>query len=134
ACELCVGDKRSGVTYEWNNPKQTKSKTQVIHSSFDQTTMTSLEIDKEVSKRMHSGKDIYILDDEVLKKAKPDLIVAQGLCEVCSPYTKEISRAVAILDNKPEVLILEPKNLEDILQNILDVANKVNKLKDGQNL
>ena len=132
--ELGVGDQIVGVTHECNYPEQAKSKPQVIHSSFDPGTMTSLEIDKEVVNLMHSGKDIYILDDEILKKAKPDLIVAQGLCEVCSPYTKEISRAVAILDNKPEVLILEPKNLEDILQNILDVANKVNKLKEGQNL
>lgn len=132
--ELGVGDQIVGVTHECNYPEQAKSKPQVIHSSFDHTTMTSQEIDNKVVNLMHSGKDIYILDDEILKKAKPDLIVAQGLCEVCSPYTKEISRAVAILDNKPEVLILEPKNLEDILQNILDVANKVAKLKEGQNL
>ena len=132
--ELGVGDDIVGVTHECNYPEQAKSKPQVIHSSFDHTTMTSLEIDNEVSSLMHSGKDIYILDDEILKKARPDLIVAQGLCEVCSPYTKEISRAVSILDNKPEVLILEPKNLEDILQNILDVANKVSKLKEGKNL
>ena len=132
--ELGVGDQIVGVTHECNYPKQAKSKPQVIHSSFDNTIMTSQEIDNKVVNLMHSGKDIYILDDEILKKAKPDLIVAQGLCEVCSPYTKEISRAVAILDNKPEVLILEPKNLEDILQNILDIANKVDKLKKGQNL
>ncbi len=132
--ELGVGDKIVGVTHECNYPKQAKSKPQVIHSSFDHTTMTSQEIDDKVVDLMHSGKDIYILDDEILKKAKPDLIVAQGICEVCSPYTKEINRAITILDNKPEVLILEPKNLEDILQNILDVANKVAKLKEGQNL
>jgi len=132
--ELGVGDDIVGVTHECNYPEQAKSKPQVIHSSFDHTTMTSLEIDNEVASLMHSGKDIYILDDEMLKKARPDLIVAQGLCEVCSPYTKKISRAVSILDNKPEVLILEPKNLEDILQNILDVANKVSKLKEGKNL
>jgi len=132
--ELGVGDQIVGVTHECNYPKQAKSKPQVIHSSFDHTTMTSQEIDNKVVDLMHSGKDIYILDDEILKKAKPDLIVAQGLCEVCSPYTKEINRAVSILDNKPEILILEPKNLEDILQNILDVAIKVAKLKEGQNL
>ena len=130
--ELGVGDKIVGVTHECNYPEQAKSKPRVIHSSFDPDTMTSQEIDNKVIDLMHSGKDIYILDDEILKKANPDLIVAQGLCEVCSPYTKEISRAVSILDNKPEVLILEPRNLEDILQNILDVANKVSKLKEGQ--
>jgi iron complex transport system substrate-binding protein len=130
--ELGVGDKIVGVTHECNYPEQAKSKPRVIHSSFDPDTMTSQEIDNKVVDLMHSGKDIYILDDEILKKANPDLIVAQGICEVCSPYTKEISRAVTILDNKPEVLILEPRNLEDILQNILDVANKVSKLKEGQ--
>jgi iron complex transport system substrate-binding protein len=130
--ELGVGDKIVGVTHECNYPEQAKTKPRVIHSSFDPDTMTSQEIDKKVVDLMHSRKDIYILDDEVLKKANPDLIVAQGICEVCSPYTKEISRAVSILDNKPEVLILEPRNLEDILQNILDVANIVSKLKEGQ--
>src|SRR5690348_1738575 len=130
--ELGVGDRIFGVTHECNFPEQAKSKPRVIHSSFDPNTMTSQEIDNKVIDLMHSGKDIYILDDEILKKANPDLIVAQGICEVCSPYTKEISRAVTILDNKPEVLILEPRNLQDILQNILDVANKVSKEKQGK--
>jgi iron complex transport system substrate-binding protein len=131
--ELGVGDQIVGVTHECNYPEQAKTKPRVIRSSFDPDIMTSQEIDDKVVDLMHSGKDIYILDDEVLKKANPELIIAQGLCEVCSPYTKEISRAVSILDNKPEVLILEPRNLEDILQNILDVAKKVAKLKEGQN-
>jgi len=130
--ELGVGDKIVGVTHECNYPEQAKSKPRVIHSSFDPDIMSSSEIDNKVTTLMHSGKDIYILNDEILKKARPDLIVAQGLCEVCSPYTKEISRAVEILDKKPEVLILEPRNLEDILQNILDIANKVAKLREGQ--
>src|SRR5256885_6287290 len=130
--ELGVGDKLVGVTHECNYPEQAKSKPRVIHSTFDPDTMTSREIDNKVVNLMHSGKDIYILDEPILKKANPDLIVAQGLCEVCSPYTKEIRRAVTILDNKPEVLILEPQNLDDILQNILDIAYKVSKLKEGQ--
>jgi len=130
--ELGVGDKLVGVTHECNYPEQAKSKPRVIHSTFDPDTMTSQEIDNKVVNLMHSGKDIYILDEPILKKANPDLIVAQGLCEVCSPYTKEIRRAVTILDNKPEVLILEPQNLDDILQNILDIAYKVSKLKEGK--
>ena len=132
--ELGVGDKIVGVTHECNYPEQAKSKPRVIHSSFDPDTMSSQEIDNKVVDLMHSGKDIYILDDEILKKANPDLIVAQGICEVCSPYTKEISRAVTILDNKPEVLILDPKNLENILDNMLTIGNKVEKTKEAEKL
>jgi iron complex transport system substrate-binding protein len=132
--ELGVGDQIVGVTHECNYPEQAKSKPRVIHSSFDPNTMTSKEIDDKVVDLMHSGKDIYILDDDVLKKARPDLIVAQGLCEVCSPYTKEISRAFKILDNKPEVIILEPHNLENILENIITIGNKVGRKNEAQKL
>ena len=132
--ELGVGDRIVGVTHECNYPEQAKSKPRVIHSSFDPNTMTSQEIDNKVIDLMHSGKDIYILDDEILKKANPDLIIAQGICEVCSPYTKEISRAVTILDNKPEIIILEPHNLGNILENIITIGNKVGKIKEAEKL
>jgi iron complex transport system substrate-binding protein len=74
---------------------------------------------------MHTGKDIYILDEQVLKKANPELIISQGICEVCSPYTREINRAVELLGGKTEVLVLDPSNLDDILQDIIQIGNKV---------
>jgi len=130
--ELGVGDQVLAVTHECNYPKEASSKPRVIKSSFDPDKMTSHEIDNKVVELVHAQKDIYILDESVLKKANPDLIVAQGICEVCSPYTREINRAVEILDGKPQVLILDPKNLDDILQNVIEVGNKVNKIREAQ--
>ena len=77
---------------------QARKKTQVIRSSFDPDHMRGQDIDnKIVELRCNSGKDIYIVDEKHLKRVCPDLIVAQGLCEVCSPFTKEINRAVSLL-------------------------------------
>ena len=125
--ELGAGNKIVAVTHECNFPSKAKTKPQVIHASFDPQKMSSQEIDSKVVELMNTGKDIYILDEEVLKKANPDLIVAQGICAVCSPYTKEVSRAVTLLGGKTEVLILDPKNLDDILQNVIQVGNKIEK-------
>lgn len=125
--ELGVGDQVLAVTHECNYPAEAKSKPRVIHSSFDPNKMSSHEIDTKVVELMKSGKDIYILDEQVLRRADPDLIVAQGICEVCSPYTREIRRAVELLGGKPDVLILDPKNLDDILQNVIEVGAKVGK-------
>ncbi len=125
--ELGVGDQVMAVTHECNYPVEAKTKPRVIHSSFDPQKMSSQEIDKKVVELVTSGKDIYILDEQVLKKANPDLIVAQGICEVCSPYTREIDKAVTLLGGKPEVLVLDPKNLDDILENIITVGNKVDR-------
>jgi iron complex transport system substrate-binding protein len=125
--ELGAGDQVLAVTHECNYPIEAKAKPRVIHASFDPEKMSSQEIDNKVTELMHTGKDIYILDEQVLKKANPELIVAQGICEVCSPYTREINRAVTLLGGKTEVLVLDPSNLDDILQNIIQIGNKVGK-------
>lgn len=130
--ELGVGDQVLAVTHECNYPSEAKAKPKVIHSVFDPEKMTSQEIDRKVVDLMKAGKDIYVLDEQVLKNANPNLIVAQGICEVCSPFTKEINKAVAILVVKPEVLILDPRSLGDILDNIIEVGKKVGKLNESQ--
>ena len=70
----------------------------------------------------------------ILKELKPDIIVAQGICEVCSPFTKEIKRAISILEYNPKVIILDPHNISDILDNITEIAKNIGKIKEGKNL
>jgi iron complex transport system substrate-binding protein len=123
-----------GVTHECKYPAAAKKKPQVIRPSFDPSSMTGKEIDSKIVELVRSGGDIYVVDDKALKKAKPDLIVAQGLCEVCSPFTKEIGRAVSILGGSPDVLVLDPHDLDDILVSIMDVAEKVGRVKEGRAL
>ena len=130
--DLGMGNQIVGVTHECNFPDDAKQKPRVIHCSFDPQKMDSKEIDTKVAGLVQTGKDIYLIDEKILKEADPDLIVAQGLCEVCSPFTKEVNRAVSLLNNKPEVLILDPHNLDDILTNILEVAQRVDKVNEAQ--
>ena len=130
--ELGVGDNVFAVTHECNYPAEAKTKPRVIHSSFDPQKMSSQEIDNRVIELVTSGKDIYILDEQVLKKANPDLIIAQGICEVCSPYTREIDKALSLLGGKSEVLVLDPKNLDEILENVIQVGNKVSKQEQAR--
>jgi iron complex transport system substrate-binding protein len=96
--------------------------------------MTGRGIDTVVVELLRSGSDIYIIDDKALKEANPDLIVAQGLCEVCSPFTREINRAVDILGGKPEVLVLDPHDLDDILVSIMDMAERIGRVAEGRRL
>lgn len=131
---LGIGDQVVGVTHECNFPTDAKSVPRVIRSSFDPSKMRSLEIDQKIVSLIRGGGDIYLIDDKALKEADPDLIIAQGLCEVCSPFTKEVDRAVSILDKKPEVLVLDPHDLDDILKNILEVARAVGREERARKL
>ena len=132
--EIGLGSQIVGVTHECNYPEAAKSKPRVINSSFDASTMCSKEIDDKIVELFSNGKDIYIVNDEILKELKPDLIVAQGICEVCSPFTKEIHRAISILEYNPKVIVLDPRNISNILDNVSQIAKNVGKIKEGENL
>jgi iron complex transport system substrate-binding protein len=133
--ELGAGNLIVGVTHECNYPYQARKKPQVIRPSFDPSRMSGRDIDNKIVELTHSGKDIYIVDENILKRVCPDLIVAQGLCEVCSPFTKEINRAVSLLgDHRPDVLVLDPHDLDDILVGIMEVAEKIGRVTEGRKL
>ena len=129
--ELELADQIVGVTHECNYPEDAKTKPKLINPSFDAAILQSTEIDEKIVELMKTGQDIYLIDDKRLKKATPNIIIAQGICEVCAPSAKEIERAVAILGYKPDVLVLDPHDLDDILQSIINIAEKVNKVKEG---
>ena len=132
--ELGAGSQIVGVTHECKFPPQARKKPQIIRSTFDPGQMTAQDIDNKVVELLRSGKDIYVVDENALKRVDPDLIVAQGLCEVCSPFTREINRAVNILGGQPDVLILDPHDLDDILVSIMDVAEKIGKVSEGRKI
>jgi iron complex transport system substrate-binding protein len=132
--QIGAGDQIVGVTHECKFPEAAERKPRVINSSFNPAKMNSKEIDNKIIELMHYGRDIYVIDEEILKEVKPDLIVAQGVCEVCSPFTKEIKRAISILDYEPDVLILDPHDLDDILISIMKVAERVGRIKEGRKL
>jgi iron complex transport system substrate-binding protein len=127
--EIGAGSQIMGVTHECNYPKEAKLKRRIINSAFDASTMSSKEIDNKIVELFSSGKDIYII-----KELRPDIIVAQGICEVCSPFAKEIKRAISILEYNPKVIILDPSDISDILDNIIEIAKNVAKIKEGKNL
>jgi len=123
-----------GVTNQCNYPAEAKNKPQVIRSVFDSESMTSLQIEEKIQELSRLQNDFFIINYDLLKKIQPDLIISQGLCDVCSPHEKQTYDAIQFLDNKPHSLVLDPHNVDDIMQNILDIAKTVGKETDGSQI
>jgi len=132
--ELGVGDKIFGVTHECLYPENAKSKPRVINSVFNPNTMSSREIDDKIVEIMRDGKEIYKIDEENLRQARPDLIISQDTCEVCSAYTSHVTKALEILDKKPEIYPLNPHDVKGILDSIDNVAKKIGMEEKGREL
>jgi iron complex transport system substrate-binding protein len=129
--ELGVGDKIYGVTHECLYPKDANTKPRVINSVFDPSEMSSKEIDDKIVQLMKDGKNIYKLDEDNLKKARPDLIISQETCEVCSAHTDHVNKALSILEKKPIVHPLDPHDLEEMFNDVKHISKLVNKEKEG---
>lgn len=132
--ELGVGNKVYGVTHECLYPEDAKSKPRVISSVFNPDIMTSKEIDDKIVELVKNGKEIYKLDEEKLKEAKPDLIISQDTCEVCSAYSNHVAKALNLLDKKPEIHPLDPHDIDGILDSIKGVSKKIGKEEKGNEI
>ena len=131
---LGADDKLFGVTHECNYPSGAKTKPRVISSVFDPASMSSKQIDDKICQLMTDGKEIYNLNKENLLNAKPDLIISQNICEVCSAHTEHVKKAMEILEKKPEVYTMDPHDVNEILVSIKDISKMVGKEKEGNNL
>ena len=78
--------------------------------------MSSQEIDDKICELSERGEEIYKLIKENVSNAKPDLIISQEICEVCSAYTNQVKNAMDILEEKPEIYSMSPHNIQEILK------------------
>ena len=131
---LGAEDRLFGVTHECNYPSDAKTKPRVISSVFDPASMSSKQIDDKICQLMSEGKEIYNLNKENLLSAKPDLIISQNICEVCSAHTEHVNMAVEMLEKKPEVYTMDPHDVGEILVSIKDISRIIGKEKEGSRL
>ncbi len=79
---------------------------------------SSPAIDRRIRTHLHSGRSVYHLDAAQLAALRPDLILTQELCRVCAPSHTAVARAARRLDVETRIVSLEPRGLDDILDNI----------------
>jgi iron complex transport system substrate-binding protein len=126
---LGLGDSLYGVSHECDYPAEAKAKPKVVRSRFDAAKHTSQEIDRLVAELVARGERIYQVDEDVLRQAKPDLVITQELCEVCAVSLEDVQRAVVQLEMPPQIISLDPHGLEDVLHDIERVGEHTGKAR-----
>ena len=120
-----------GVTHQCNFPFEAGSKPQIIKSVFDSESMTSLQIEEKIQELAKLQDEYFTINFDLLKKIQPDLVISQGICDVCSPHNREMEKVIRFLGYTPDTLVLDPHTVEDVVQNIVDVAKSVGKDDEG---
>lgn len=122
AFALGLGDEIVGVTHECDHPADAQNKTVVVNSVIDPKRMSGAEIDRKVAELLQAGKGLYFLDQAAFAAAAPDVILTQGLCEVCALDHAEVVKAAGKLARQPAIVSLNPHRLGEVLEDILRVG------------
>jgi ABC-type Fe3+-hydroxamate transport system substrate-binding protein len=86
------------------------------------TFTTAAEVDAAVRGQVEVSGSLYHLDVERLRALRPDVIITQDLCAVCSIDLGTVRGAAAGMDPRPSIVSLNPETFEGVLDDVLTVG------------
>ena len=136
-CDLGEIDNISAVSHECNYPELLKEKVQITSSNIPNNVEQKL-IDNLVSEAIKNKLPLYNIDTDKINSINPDLIVTQGLCDVCSISKNEIEATLkdkrCILPSKTKIFSLNGTSLDEICSDVLKLGKIVNREEIANNI
>ena len=115
-----LGIEPVGVSHECDYPPEAAEKPAVNRSRVD-AEASSAEIDSQVLDA-EDEEGVYEIDRETLARLDPDLVVSQGICDVCAVDSVLVREAVEELGLDCEVLTTDPHSIGDVFSDIRRVG------------
>lgn len=112
-----------GRSHECDYPPQTAD-VPVLTSQATQGTDPA-DIDRQVRDQLATGASLYSLNAQLLRDLRPDVILTQDLCSVCSIDLSAVRAMTRDWGNPPRIVSLNPASFEDVLDSILTVGEAV---------
>ena len=115
---LGVGDQVVAVTHECDFPAEAASLPTVTRSTLALWERGSAGIEAAVSLAAIEGRSLYEVDTEAIRALKPDLVVAQDICDVCAVSADQVADGLSGI----EMLRQHPHSFQDVLADIEELA------------
>jgi iron complex transport system substrate-binding protein len=131
-CALGAGDSLVGRSHECDNPEWVRKLPACTRPAFD-VSMSSGEIDAEVTRRLKLHEPLYHVDANLIRELRPDLLITQAHCEVCAVTPDDIERVgCGVLS--AQVLALSAGTVEGIFDGVMSIARGMGLLPAGERL
>lgn len=131
---LGAGNQLVGRSHECDFPASVQRLPVVSRPTIDLDGASGAGIDRAVTERLDTGASLYAIDEVLLEKLRPDVILTQNLCRVCAPSGDELTRAVRKFDVQPDILFLTPRSLAEIDENIVAVGRAIGREREAADL
>ena len=110
--ELGLTDNLVGRSCECNWPPSILNTAVVSLSRVDSLQLSGAQIDAQVRSALGDGKELYSIDEEVLRQLAPDVIITQDLCQVCAVSSDNVC------DVGAKVISLDPRTINEVAESV----------------
>ncbi|MFC7140635.1 ABC transporter substrate-binding protein [Halosimplex aquaticum] len=119
ATEICyaLGVEPVGVSHECDWPPEAEEVPSMNRSRID-PDRDSADINEQVAQAEQEHGGVYEIKLDALERADPDVIVTQGVCDVCAVDTLLVEDAIAQTDVDAEVVTSDIHSLDDLYADI----------------
>ncbi|HEV2520692.1 MAG TPA: cobalamin-binding protein [Thermoplasmata archaeon] len=124
-CDLGARRSLVGRSSECDYPDSVRQLPEVMRPRVDDRDRPSSEIDRRVQQVRADAQSLYDLDIELLRKLRPELLITQDLCSVCSVTEEEAARACRTAGVEPKVLSISPRTLPEVWRGIRTVGRAI---------
>ena len=129
-CDMGLSNYLYAVSHECDYPDLIRGIKKVT-SSIIPNNLNQSSIDKLVKKAVKNDIPLYQVDNDEILKINPDLIITQGLCDVCSISENVIQATLknnlCTLKSKTKIISLNGPTFDEICSDILMIGIAVNK-------
>jgi iron complex transport system substrate-binding protein len=121
---LGLGDHVVGVSHECDFPPEVRGRPVITAPKIDPSA-PSAEIDRQVNALVADGQSLYRIDERALAALAPDVVLTQGVCEVCAVSFDEVKNATLRASPGARVVALSPATLTDVLDDVSRIGAAV---------
>ena len=129
ATEICfaLGVEPVGVSSECDYPPAARSIPAVERARIDDRG-DSATINEQVA-AAEGGDGLYEIDTELLAELDPDLVITQGICDVCAIDRIRVAEVVEDLGLETEIQTTDPHSLPDLYEDVRRIGQATGREK-----
>jgi iron complex transport system substrate-binding protein len=117
-CALGLADRLVGISHSCDYPPTVQKLPRLSRPRVNLDGLSSNEIDGAIRTTLRDYGSVYEIDVVQLTALRPDLVLTQGICDVCAVPEKQVLGSVA----GATVLTLDAHDLAAIFQSIRDIG------------